>query len=105
VRDKDTDKDVTSISLDAFTTDAAKAKGSVENAQAELKNTVERLREMEKLTPVLKPVVDFAESIKLNANGAKATLTGTMQEGPVLPALMMDSFLVNVSREPARRNP
>ena len=100
---KENDKVVTNIRLEASASDPAKAKQAVEIAQEQLKSAIDQGRREEKLVPLIKPLVDFAETIRLDVNGGKATLNGSMRDVPMLPAMMMSETLGRTA-EP-RRNP
>jgi hypothetical protein len=93
------DKIISNLQLQAEGPDAAKTKDLVDTLTAEIKSTVLEGRKEEKTTPYLKPMVDFVDSLKLTADGKKATMTGSLHDMPMVPAMMMMERQVDVRQQ------
>lgn len=81
---KDKDKLVADLSLVAVTSDRIRAQQGVAGFRGMLQNSVADGRREQELRPFIKPIVDFAESVKVDIDGGKMTAKGSLRDIPVL---------------------
>lgn len=87
------DKDGVSIKVAGQGKDAAAVKSAVDQVNSGLNEARNELPKMAQQIPMLKPVNDFVQAVKCDADGKTAALTGTFQGDPAmlmaLPFMMM----------------
>lgn len=87
------EKDGVSISLNGAGKDAAAVKGAVNQVNVGIAQAKNELPKMMEQIPMLKPVNDFVQAVKCEADGKNASLTGTYQGDPAMliamPFMMM----------------
>jgi hypothetical protein len=98
-------KEGVSIQLDGQGKDAAGVKDAVNQVNSGLNEARNELPKMVQQIPMLKPVNDFVQGIKCDADGKTATLTGTFPGDPMtllgLPFMMMGGQMQGGAAAPA----
>jgi hypothetical protein len=103
------EKDGVSISLNGAGKDAAAVKGAVDEVNTGLAQAKNELPKMVQQIPMLKPVNDFVQAVKCEADGKTASLTGTYQGDPAtlmaMPFMMMTGQAVPQRVQPPAAPP
>lgn len=93
----------TEFHLNGESPDANGLKLAVERTQAQLQQEIERGRQQEKLLPVIKPLVDFEQSIKLESSNGKVTASGQLSGMPMIGMLGMQATAPAMVQPPLAR--
>jgi len=86
-RSMEKDKPLTKFRLEAQGSDAGQMKQAAEQMRASIKEAVEQGRKQQQQLPFIKPMVDFVDSIRIEANGIKASATAQMHGQMMMPIM------------------
>ncbi|MDB5357154.1 MAG: hypothetical protein JWN24_3607 [Phycisphaerales bacterium] len=76
---------VTDLRLDGTGPDAATAKTAAGELQNGLQQSIQAVQQMTQGQPAMKPVLEFLQSIKVQTDADKASVTGSLRGMPLLP--------------------